>query len=416
MGDVGTGRRAHRVGGGAGPGQRIVGAVPGRSPVIEALSVTVAALVPLSPKGVRPMSQPAVRDGVAGAVQRAEALEAEGDVRQAIDILTRANRLDPDPQYDRALVRVRRGGCRWLTPPDVPGGRQPVVASQPGDGVFEVAAAELSVSSLREGLSQSGCVLVRGIISPDRAAHLAAGIDTALAAYDAAEAGDETVDRAWYNPFSMPDRVPAAVAGAVATTSGAHQPAPLPERKRRQFIRDDGGLWTAYSPHMLFELLEVVDDVGIGALMTEFLGERPLLSANKCTLRRAKPQAWCGGWHQDGAFLGDHVGSFNFWLSLSRCGRDAPGLDLVPRRIDQVLPSGEGAPFAWALSDEAVLQAANGTPIARPEFEAGDALLFDHRLVHRTASDAEMTRERHAIEAWFFAASAYPAGQLPLIY
>ena len=167
---------------------------------------------------------------------------------------------------------------------------------------------------------------------------------------------------------------------------------------------------------MLYELFETVDDTGVGALMTEYLGERPLLSANKCTLRRVPTQDVSGGWHQDGAFLGDHVGSFNFWLSLSRCGRDAPGLDIVPRRIDEVLTPGEGAQFSWSLSDEAVARAAAGAPIVRPEFEAGDALLFDHRLVHRTAASSDMTRERYAIESWFFVRSAYPGGQLPLVY
>jgi len=58
----------------------------------------------------------------------------------------------------------------------------------------------------------------------------------------------------------------------------------------------------------------------------------------------------------------------------------------------------------------------NGTPIARPVLEAGDAMLFDHLLVHRTAVAPGMTRERHAIESWFFAPSAYPEGQLPILY
>ena len=52
----------------------------------------------------------------------------------------------------------------------------------------------------------------------------------------------------------------------------------------------------------------------------------------------------------------------------------------------------------------------------RPEFAPGDALLFDHLFLHRTAVDPEMTKERHAIETWFFAPSAYPDGQIPLVF
>jgi hypothetical protein len=168
---------------------------------------------------------------------------------------------------------------------------------------------------------------------------------------------------------------------------------------------------------MLFELLEVIDDVGIGALMTELLGERPLLSALKCTLRRVPTDLDVSpAWHQDGAFLGEQVGAFNFWLSLSRCGVDAPGLDILPKRVGRVLPSDEESRFDWSLSERAVQDAAGGTPIVRPEFEPGDALLFDQLLVHRTAVSPGMAHERYAIESWFFAPSAYPVGQLPIFY
>jgi hypothetical protein len=43
-------------------------------------------------------------------------------------------------------------------------------------------------------------------------------------------------------------------------------------------------------------------------------------------------------------------------------------------------------------------------------------LLFDDLFLHRTAVDPAMTRDRYAIETWFFAPSAYPAGQIPLVF
>lgn len=363
------------------------------------------------------MGNAALADEVVQLVEKADGLESRGELRAAIDLLSAANRRARDSRLERSLARIRREGCRWLTAPAAPPVREPVVA-QPSDGtIFSVTPDELTVDSLREGLARSGCIHVRGLVPPKRVDDWVAGIDAALGAYDAVEAGEDDVDKAWYSPFSLPDRASAAVAGAVATPDDAFKPAHMPERLRRKFIRDSGGLWTAYSPRMLFELFELVDDLGIGQLMTDYLGERPLLSANKCTLRRVPPETVTGGWHQDGAFLGDHVGSFNFWVSLSRCGVDAPGLDIVPRRIDRVLTSGEDdAQFDWSLSEAAVLAAADGAPIVRPEFEAGDALLFDHRLVHRTGATTGMTRQRHALESWFFAPSAYPGGQMPIVY
>jgi len=52
----------------------------------------------------------------------------------------------------------------------------------------------------------------------------------------------------------------------------------------------------------------------------------------------------------------------------------------------------------------------------RPEFRPGDALLFDHMLLHRTAVDPDMSERRYAIEAWFTAPSAYPPGSVPILY
>jgi len=109
------------------------------------------------------------------------------------------------------------------------------------------------------------------------------------------------------------------------------------------------------------------------------------------------------------------VRSLNLWLSLSRCGDQAPGLDIVPRRLDRVLETGtDGAMFDWSVSP-AVVESV-GTPVLRPELGPGDALLFDHLFLHRTAVDPSMTKERYAIESWFFAPSTYPEGQIPLVY
>lgn len=332
-------------------------------------------------------------------IEEARVLASSGEVRSAIDVLSQANRAQRRAELEVELVRLRRGAAASRV--GTTQGARPRISAEPGDDrVFEIDAGELSARSVRSGLARSGCVLVRGLVPPHRAESLAVGIDTALAAGDAAATGEE-VDPGWYSPGSMPDRV-----------SGG-----LPEDANRRFLRERGGMWTADSPHMLFELFETVDAVGIGALMTEFLGERPFLSAHKCTLRRVPPDlVVMGGWHQDGSFLGNDIGAFNLWLSLSHCGRDAPGLDIVPKRVERVLPSDEEARFDWSLSDAAVNAAAAGAPIVRPEFRPGDALLFDHLLVHRTATSPEMTQQRHAIESWFFSPSAWPVGQIPILY
>jgi hypothetical protein len=334
------------------------------------------------------------------ALAEAEALSRDGKWRDAVDRLTRANRAQPDGDLEVALVRMRHKAFAASThrAPDVP--FVPVTAAPgPVEPLEPVAPAALTVDVLREGFAKNGCVLLRGLVPMQRVERLVAGIDCALAGFDAGLDGAPASETApWYAEFTP-------VAGNYRVGG------------RRNWVRKGGAMWTADSPRMLFELLEVVDDLGIGALVTEYLGERPALSANKCTLRRTPIGAANGDWHQDGAFLGPEVRSVNFWLSLSHCGRDAPGLDIVPRRFDEVVETGTGgAHFDWAVGPETVRTAAGEIGPVRPEFAPGDALLFDHLMLHRTAVHSEMRRERHAMETWMFAPSTYPDGQIPLVY
>ena len=179
-------------------------------------------------------------------------------------------------------------------------------------------------------------MLVRELIPPARAEELAAGIDRALAAFDAGIEGAPASETSpWYMPFTP---------GSGTYRVGG----------RRGWMRASGGMWTADSPRMLFEVLELFEEIGIRELLTAHLGERPVLSANKCNLRRV-PVTTSTDWHQDGAFLGPDVRTINVWLTLSDCGTDAPGLDLVPKRLDQILETGtDGAIFDWSVSPAVV--------------------------------------------------------------
>ena len=138
------------------------------------------------------------------------------------------------------------------------------------------------------------------------------------------------------------------------------------------------------SPLLTFEMLELFEGAGLQRLVGDYLGEPPLLSVHKTTLRKADP-AVGGAWHQDGAFMGD-VRALNLWLSLSRCGDEAPGLDVVPRRLDEVVIE-HGAMLDVELTRAKAREAAGDTGILRPIFEPGDALFFDELFLHQTASD-----------------------------
>ena len=332
-------------------------------------------------------------------LSHADRLLADGKGLEAIELLTQANRARRDRLIEERLVTLRHEVFAFLPGRSPPSPPIEVVAQEPEAPLGATDPRHLTVATLRRGLAQHGCVLVRGLVPAGRAEALARGIDRALEAFDRCATGTgPAAAPPWYVPFS-PRAGDYRVGG------------------RRTWVRASGALWTVDSPRMFFDLLELVDETGIGALVEAHLGERPALSANKCTLRRV-PVDTNTNWHQDGAFLGRKVRTLNLWLALSPCGIDAPGLDIVPRRLDEVLPTGtEGALFDWSVSPTLVEGLAGGTDaVLRPEFAPGDALLFDHLFLHRTGVAAGMTRERRAIETWFFAPSTYPTGQIPLTY
>lgn len=334
--------------------------------------------------------------------------EREPDARESlaeIERLTEANRGAPDPEVEARLVWLRNhafaalggnGSAGFVEPQDIAAGNDPA-----DDGVPAIAASELTAPLIRGAFLSHGCLIVRGLVDPDRATELQGSIDRVFDARDEAVDSELHASPPWYVPF-----VPADPEYGASVGIG------------RGFVGKGSGIWTADAPRLLFELLETFDAAGMREIITEYLGERPAISVNKGTLRRAAPKVGTEWWHQDGAFLGEGIRSLNIWLSLTHSGVDAPGLEVVPKRLDGIVDKGtEGADFDWSVGD-AVVERVSGGKLSRPVFQPGDAMLFDHLFLHRTGTTPEMTKTRYATETWFFAPSAYPdpQEQVPLVY
>lgn len=357
---------------------------------------------PAPPRDAAALRDEILAHGLTRASARAlaDALEAEGRRLDALDALLVANRLQRDPALERRLVRLRRDAFAELDrslpappwPPPVPDDIAPT------DGPPEITAAELTPGLVRYGIQRHGSVLVRGLVPPARVARLRAAIDRAFEAYDATVAGRGTpAMRAWFDPVEgLPDA---------------------------EIVRDWGrkgqGVFVADSPRACHEFLETVTEVGLPRVISGYLGERATLSVQKTTLRRADIETKHPEWHQDGAFLGKGVRTVNAWMALSRCGQDAPGLDVIPVRIPRVLATGATGPtetfFDWVVSAETILRELPGVQVWRPAFEAGDVLLFDHLTLHRTANSPDMPHPRYAVESWYFASSVYPPTSTPIV-
>jgi hypothetical protein len=335
-------------------------------------------------------------------ISRADQLEAGGRLLDAVDALTQANRAQRDARLERRLVRLRHDAFAELPRSNDAGWPAAASDADAESARTIVAPDELTPARIRVGILGQGYVHVRGLVPQHHVERLIEGIDRSIAAAEAFEAGTPVEQTTpWFEPFKPAPSYPPAMKRQVGN--------------RRLWVRDAGGLWTADSPRMMFELFEAYEAVGLTSLVTAYLGERPAIAVDKCTLRRVGIDS-SSDWHQDGAFLGRDIRVLNVWLSLSHCGTDAPGLDFVPRRLDEIVPTGtDGAKFKWSVGPGAVDRVATGAPVQRPVFEPGDVMLFDEMFLHRTAVDAAMTRPRYAVETWLFAPSIYPERYVPLI-
>ena len=362
--------------------------------------------------GTWPPGQPAAPADV---LSSSQTLVSQGQPLEAIDLLTRANRACRATELETALVKVRHeafpalvghdGRGSW--PPDPPGELE--AAGRPP----EVGARQLDARVLADGIVGHGALLVRGLAPAGAVDLLADGIDRAFAAFDARARGEQTADeRCWFDPLEPSKAYPGS--GFDAPSADGRER--WMYQGRRKWVRAGEGVLTADSPRVLFDLLEVLSETGVGDAIAGYLGERPVLSVTKCTLRRVGVDSGTD-WHQDGAFLGGGIRTVNVWLALSDCGEDAPGLDIVPRRLDHVVETGTGgAKFDWSVGPDVAERIAGPAGVHRPRFGAGDALLFDDLCLHRTAVESSMSRVRRSAETWCFAPSTYPDDQIPLVY
>jgi hypothetical protein len=318
---------------------------------------------------------------------------------EQIDDVSERNRASRDPDLEREILRLRQLAGLAL----VREAEQRAELAEPdyqalpdGTNLPEVGPEELTPALIRAAILRHGAILVRGLVDRAGATSLGAEIDRAFEARSTANGG------------------------------GSHQPGyyeelpPIPPNQpimERKYVEAGGGVLAADSPHVAFAMADLLGQADLRDLVGGYLGEAPSFSAHKTTLRKATPDV-PGAWHQDGKFLGD-VNSVNLWLALSHCGDTAPGMDLVPRRLEEIVSAGvgdEGFEKIVVTQDHAEALAEPAGGIVRPIFEPGDAMFFDHLYLHQTASDPSMPNPRFALESWFFGPSAFPEGYIPLAY
>lgn len=298
-----------------------------------------------------------------------------------MDLLAEANRRRPSAEIRRALIDLRHAAASQVSsfgrspwPPRYADPFPEVVGVLP-----EVTRSGLDAPTLGGAVAHHGCLVVRGLFTPDQAK---AGIE-AIERADAARNSEGEHDPDWYRPVEgVSDK----------------------DRSLRRRVGSRGGTWLADSPAATALVLDELDRAGAIGAIAEHFGERPWFSLQKSTLRRSAPVFDFASWHQDGSFLGPTARAMNVWVALTPCGGGlpTPSMEVIPRRVEEILPCDGGMGTA-SISEDTARRGAEGTEAIVPGFEAGDAMIFDERFLHRTHLMPVMTETRYALECWFFA-------------
>jgi hypothetical protein len=327
-------------------------------------------------------------------LRRADELVAQHRALEAIDTLTSTYRERKDPRLACKLVEVRHAAFTELSRnPGRPAWPAQFADPFPGEhGIVEAAPQALSGDLLGGAITNHGCLRVDGMLDEATTDRLRNRIEAAFVARERVVAG-----------APLEEAAPAFVPYA-------------PGQEKAQGFGGELFIRLVDSPETLCDVVEVFTNTGIRSAVAGYLGERPAAIANKWILRRSPTGVVLGDFHQDGAFLGEGIRTVDCWVALSHCGPGTgrPAIDLVPRRMEGVLPSGEGSTFTWSLAEGTVATIPD-VEIASPVFAPGDVLFFDERLVHRTTVGTDL-ETRYAIESWFVAPSSYPAKHLPVVF
>lgn len=147
------------------------------------------------------------------------------------------------------------------------------------------------------------------------------------------------------------------------------------------------------------------------AMLHAALGARIALLADQCWARcqyapaRAPQGHAAHGWHQDGALHADFATAapqaplrlVTCWIALTRCGDDAPSLELLRHPLPRLLQPAE-------LAQEQVRRGRADDDFVRLRLEPGQGLLFGGDWLHRTHAHAGMRSDRVSLELRFVAA------------
>ena len=210
---------------------------------------------------------------------------------------------------------------------------------------------------MRRAIAEQGCFVLRGLFDPRAIASIRERVDRLAQTLDDRLARDDLGD---FEDFAA---------------SAAFQAGHLPETQigPEQMWLD----LTTGSPY------DKIAKKVFGCRSRDFALRRSVLSGQQNPL----------AFHQDGFFMGA-APSFNFWTPLQDVGVDAPGLEVVVASGSPLIASVDVAERVTSYVERTYGRQSYWSPMLM----AGDALVFNSMMFHRTQSSAQMSKIRYSLE------------------
>ena len=193
---------------------------------------------------------------------------SDTELAAEIERLIEENRVAPNRQTERRLLALRHiSGIRALADGARPDFPEPEVDRLPPEGELpEVLAEDLTPGLVRGAILRDGFILVRGLVPRERAVAFGEQIDRAFVDRERFLGGEPA--NGYYEEFPSGSEMALAV---------------------RPWVREGGGVLAADSPMLSAQMIEIFREAGLPQLVEGYLGERPLISLQKTTLRKAEP-------------------------------------------------------------------------------------------------------------------------------
>jgi hypothetical protein len=263
----------------------------------------------------------------------------------------------------------------------------------------EIQVSDLTPDIARAALARNGNLVLRGLIPQ-------------AAAEDFVQRIDRTVDGFQHVVKNKGSGSQSADLGYIAFRP------PPPDRKhvadnRKYLAVEEISALTVDSPLLFERLVHYLKASGIVSIAEQIFGERPVAAIQKSAMRRM-PLGHPAGWHQDLGAVGAGTKAIALWIPFSPCGRDAAGFEFVRRRFNGPVPQMNDSLMPWVIANDMVTSVQDGADVVTPEFNPGDAMMFDQYSLHRGASYPHMTKWRWSIDTWLFAPSSVPSHITPM--